>query len=101
MRGVRNLVQGKLDRLAVVERVHHDARIDAAAQRDRDLAVDGHRQHEAVVVVGVLADQVDATRRANQHRGAGAEAAPEFPLDACSVSHGAARRAAAPRPARA
>ena len=41
----------------------HDAAIRPRPEGDPGGAIDGHRQHEAVVVVGVLADQIDPPRR--------------------------------------
>jgi hypothetical protein len=35
------------------------------------VAVDDHRQHQALVVVGVLADQIDAAGGPRHHRGGG------------------------------
>ena len=49
----------------------------ARARRGRggrhQVAIDGHRQHEAAVVVGVLADQVHPARRGHQQAGRPAE----------------------------
>ena len=44
-------------------------------ERHSDVAIDRHRQHEAVVVVGVLADEVDAAGRDRERR---VDAAPEL-----------------------
>jgi len=41
------------------------AAVAARPQRDPHRSIDGQRQDEAVVVVGVLADQIDPARRAN------------------------------------
>ena len=61
--------QVDLDGIAAVFRPDHDG-----------VGIDRHRQHEAVVVVGVLADQVDAPGGAHQDRRA-AEALGEGGLD--------------------
>src|SRR6478752_3286475 len=39
----------------------------AVAQGDHDTALNGARQHEAAVVVGMLAEQVDSSRRTGHH----------------------------------
>ena len=54
-------VNGKLDRLAELERLHPNRR--RRAGRDDALAIDCDRKHEPVVVVRVVADQVDAAGR--------------------------------------
>src|SRR5690348_6816881 len=41
----------------------------AVAQGNRDTALDGARQHKAAVVVGMLAEQIDSSRRAGHHHG--------------------------------
>jgi hypothetical protein len=38
----------------------HGSAVGAPRDADADGAVDGHRQHEAVVVIGVFTDQIDA-----------------------------------------
>ena len=40
-----------------------DLSITPEPERDRDMPIDGGRQDEALVVIGVLADDVHATRR--------------------------------------
>jgi hypothetical protein len=57
-----------------VERVRHDLVIAAGLQGNPDGAIDGDREHEAVIVVGMLADQGDAARGANDERGRVVEA---------------------------
>ena len=54
------LIRGRSETVALERDAVVGARseLDAAAQRDR------HRKDEAVVVVGVLADEIDAARRA-------------------------------------
>ena len=44
-----------------------DARLVGWQQHDAHVHVDGEGQHEAAVVVGVLADEVDTPRRAHDH----------------------------------
>ena len=53
--------------LAVVVASDADARLVGRQQRDAHVHVDGEGQHEAAVVVGVLADEVDAPRSAHDH----------------------------------
>jgi hypothetical protein len=53
--------------LVEVHRVDDDAAVVARAERNPDRAVDCHRQDEPVDV-GVIADQVHATRRAREER---------------------------------
>ena len=54
-------------------RAQRELVVDAVAERDRRLLRERDRQDEAVVVVGVLADQVDAPRRARDDVGRVAE----------------------------
>ena len=49
-----------------VERVGYNPLVVSRAKRDPHRTVDRHRQHEAVVVVGVVADEIDAARRARE-----------------------------------
>ena len=49
--------------------MHEDAIVLAGPQGDAGGAVDGQGEDEAIVVVGVFADEVDASRRA--HDGGG------------------------------
>ena len=53
-------VERNLARLVERHRVHSQPAIVSRTERDRGVAVDGHGQNPAVVVVGVVADQVDA-----------------------------------------
>ena len=53
----------------VIEGMQHDAPVGARAQRDPSRPVDCHRQDKPVVVVGMLADQVDASRGAHHDGG--------------------------------
>jgi hypothetical protein len=62
------LVEGENGRFLQIERVHPHRAVSARPQRNPRSAVDSQRQHEAVVVVGVFADQVDTPRRA-RHKG--------------------------------
>ena len=43
--------------------IYLDPSVIGRLERNRNGAIDGDREHEALVVVGVLANQVDATRR--------------------------------------
>ena len=54
-------------------RAQRELVVDAVAERDRRLLRERDRQDEAVVVVGVLAEQVDAPRRARDDVGRVAE----------------------------
>ena len=54
----------------VVDRVDLHAAVAARPQGDPGGPIDGQRQHEAVVVIGVLADQVDSPRGPHDKRGA-------------------------------
>ncbi len=58
------IVQPRCDltALAVIERIRAHPRVVSAGPRDEDAAVDRERQDEPVVVVDVLADEVDAPR---------------------------------------
>jgi hypothetical protein len=67
----------ELARLVEVERRGDDAPVRPGPERDPGRPVDGHREHEAVVVVRVLADQVHAPRRAHDEGGVGAVPLPE------------------------
>ena len=66
-------VQAELDRVIEVERVSAHRAVAARAPGEPHVTVDGGGQHKAVVVVGVLSDQVDAPRRAHHHFGRRAE----------------------------
>jgi hypothetical protein len=66
--GRLQLVEPDLAGFAEDHRVHAQPPIGPRNTGDPRAAVDRHRQHPTVVVVGVLADQVDAPRR---HRDAG------------------------------
>ncbi len=50
-------------RLGVVEARDADAWLGRRQQRDADVHIDGEREDEAAVVVGVLTDEVDPPRR--------------------------------------
>ena len=63
--GARQRVQGELAAVVHIEGDGVDALVGARTQRDPGGAVDGQGEDEAVVVVGVLADEVDASRRAD------------------------------------
>ena len=60
--------------LLLVERQRVHLTVIARSGGDPGVAVDGHRQHEAIVVIGVFADQVDPAGRAREHRRRGAVA---------------------------
>ena len=60
----RRLRQGKAHRLTEFGRMQGKSKRAVAAHRDMRALRNGDRQHEAVVVVGVLAQQVDPPRRA-------------------------------------
>src|SRR5205823_9530045 len=66
-------VQAKLDRVIEVEGMSADRAVRAGAPGEPHVAVDGGGQDKAVVVVGMLADQVDAPRRAHHDFGRRAE----------------------------
>ena len=69
--------QVRLDERLVEGGHEADPVVVARRQRDRGRAVDRERQHEAVVVVGVLADQVDPPGGAPEPGGGAAEHALE------------------------
>ena len=56
------IVERELGGLVVIDRIDDDAAVVARPQSDPNRPIDGQRQHEAVVVVGMLADQIDPTR---------------------------------------
>jgi hypothetical protein len=66
---------------AELERVRTHMCVIASTQSDPQLTVDRDRQHEAVVVVGVLANEVDAPRRTDHQRRDPAESLGELALD--------------------
>ncbi len=66
-----DVVERELDRVLKVDRVRPHLTVGALPTRERDVTVDSRGQHKAVVVIGVLADQVDAARRAHHHFGRG------------------------------
>ncbi len=74
------------------ERVHSDFRIGARGAEDEGGLVDGHGADEAVVVVGVFADEVDAPGSANGEGGflVGEEVG-EFLLEGGGVHVGVSR----------
>jgi hypothetical protein len=49
--------------------MNEDAAVSAGTERDPYGAVNRHRQDESFVVVGMLADQVDTSRRADGELG--------------------------------
>jgi hypothetical protein len=55
--------------------MQHDGVAGPGSQGDPGGAVDRHRQDKAIVVVGVLADEIDAAGRTDETRGWRAEAA--------------------------
>src|SRR5690606_34313114 len=54
-----------------VHRMHFDGAVPPGAQRDPHGAFDRHGEHETIIVVGMLADQVDPPRRSNEEFGGG------------------------------
>ena len=68
-----NRIETELRRIVEVKRPDANRAIAARAPRKPDIAIDGRRQHKPVVVVSVLANQVDAARRADHHLGSGSE----------------------------
>jgi hypothetical protein len=60
-----------------VERSETDDSILPRRGRDPRLALDGSRQHKAVVVTRVFADDVNAPRRPGKHGGIGTESRTE------------------------
>jgi hypothetical protein len=74
------------DRLAQIAGQHLDDVVIAGRRGDDGVAVDGAGHGEALVVVGVLADQVDAGGRPGQPLRRGAEGAQE------SLRHAFTRR---------
>ena len=59
-----------------VDRVDDDPIVGAGAERDEHVAIDRERQAQPVLVVGVVADQVDPARRPHE-RDVASEPAPE------------------------
>ena len=59
-------------------RPRDDATVASRTECDPDPAVDRHREHEAIVVVGVVADEVHATGGAREERRIAPEAAAEL-----------------------
>jgi hypothetical protein len=78
----------EIELLSLLEALGDDADPAIASFRRGDdrAAIDRHRQREAVVVIGVLADQVDATRRGEDPR-LYAVHGPEDVLDGRYVEH--------------
>ena len=56
-------VELEADTAPEVGRVDHHAVVGPALAQHAYLAVDRHREHKAVIIVGVLADEVDTARR--------------------------------------
>jgi hypothetical protein len=69
------------------QRASRGRQIRSLAQRDPDRAIDRHRQHKTVVVIGVFADEVDAARRAHDRCRRFAEASVKFNSDAILKGH--------------
>ena len=80
---VSQRIQRELARLVVVDRVHHDSPIAARPQGDPHRPVDGQRQHEAVVIVGVLPDEVDSSGARTAHCGAVPKRAEKWARTCC------------------
>ncbi len=68
VRVVDGLVEVDLSSLAEVGGDDANLPIGAPPGHHLDVPIDGRGQHEAVVVVGVLADQIDPPRRPRHHR---------------------------------
>jgi hypothetical protein len=60
------VIELELEGLIVFQRVDDGAPVGARAQGDAHGAVDRHRQDVALVVVGVFADEVHPSRRADE-----------------------------------
>ena len=73
-RGDRRQIEGRLP--AQIQRVQPDMSVVARRNEHARLARDGRRQHKALIVIGVLADQVDPTRSMRQD---GRRPAKDFP----------------------
>ena len=65
---VFDIVQAKGDLLAEIAGAQADAMVGPGSQGNAHAALDGHGQDEAIVVVGVFADEVDAAGRLNEVR---------------------------------
>ncbi|GIV03617.1 MAG: hypothetical protein KatS3mg015_2447 [Fimbriimonadales bacterium] len=66
--GARQGVECRIQPLVVVERVQDDAPVRPPPQRHVDGLPERHRQDEAVVVVGMIPDEVDPAGRTGQGR---------------------------------
>src|ERR1700687_168449 len=64
----REISQSKLHPLVEIDRVNDQARVGSRCDGDPDIQIDRHRHHKAIVVVGVLADQVDPPGGAENSR---------------------------------
>src|SRR6185436_808240 len=60
----------EIERFVLAEALRDDAHDAIVARRPGDVgaAIDGHRQCESVVVIGMFANQIDATRRGEDPR---------------------------------
>ena len=70
---VADVVQGELARLVVVDREDGHAAVVSWLQGDPYGAIDRQRQDEAVVVVGVFAEEIDSAWGADDPTGCAAE----------------------------
>src|SRR5216684_5857006 len=64
----RKIFRNKLHPLVEIGRVNDQSRVGPRRDRHPDIQIDRHRQHEAIVVVGLLADQVDPAGGAENSR---------------------------------
>jgi hypothetical protein len=84
--GGEKFVDGLVDALVEVNGVGEDAAVGAVGDGDDGGEVDGRGHDEAVRVVGVLADEVDAAR-GQKYRGVGAEPLRVFFLNTVYIQH--------------
>src|SRR6266851_1390834 len=64
----RKIFQSKLHSLVEIGRLNDQARVGSRRDRHPYIQIDRHRHHKAIVVVGVLADQVDPPGGAENSR---------------------------------
>jgi len=63
------LVQVDIDRLIEIQRLYDQAAVGARTQGNPGGAVNGHRQHKTIVIVGVFANEIDAAWCADDDSG--------------------------------
>ena len=56
------ILQIDLDRFGEIRGMQQELAVTAGSNSDPDVEVDRRRHHEAIIVVGVLSNEVDATR---------------------------------------